>query len=131
LTEIKTYVVVRSTRPNNRTPRRPGLLQLDIRGLDTVINSTSQIELGVSNPGAIGLGTYADTSIIKAYFNYVDSLADTWSVNTTSQPSFTVVVSATSANYVRGTFSGMIRNQQGTGLDSIAVTNGLFSVPVK
>ena len=83
---------------NSDIPGNSGAAGLDIRGLDTVINSTSKIEFGVSNPGSVGAGAYTDTSIIKAYFSYVDSLAQTWSVNSTSQPSFTIVVTDVSAN---------------------------------
>jgi len=61
----------------------------------------------------------------------VDSLAQTWTVSSTSQLSFTIAVTSVSANSVQGTFSGTLKNQQGIGTDSIAVTNGLFSVPVK
>ena len=116
---------------NSSIPGTSGAAGLDIRGLDTVINSTSQIEFGVSNPVGIAAGTYNDTSIVKAYFNYTDSLAETWSVNTTTVPSFTIVVTAATDKYVQGTFSGMVKNQQGAGLDSIAVTNGSFTVPLK
>ena len=116
---------------NSSIPGISGAPGLDISGQDTVINSTSKIDFGVSNPASIAPGTYNDTSIVKAYFNYTDSLAETWSVNTTTQPSFTIVVTNANDKYVQGTFSGMIRNQQGAGLDSIAVTNGSFTVPVK
>jgi hypothetical protein len=116
---------------NSSIPGSSGAAGLDIRGLDTVINSTSKIEFGVNSTGGIGAGTYTDTSAVSAYFSYVDSLAQTWTVNSTSQPSFTIVVTGVSTNNVQGTFSGTIKNQQSTGTDSIAVTNGLFSVPVK
>jgi hypothetical protein len=117
---------------NSSSPGNSGAPGLDVSGLDTVVNSTSKIEFGVSNTGGVGAGTYTDTtSTAKAYFSYVDSLAQTWTVNSGSQPSFTIVVAGVSATYVQGTFSGTIKNQQGTGTDSITVTNGLFSVPVK
>ncbi len=117
---------------NSSIPGSSGAPGLDVSGLDTVINSTSKIEFGVGNTGGVGVGTYTDTSsAVKAYFNYIDSLAQTWAVNTTSQPSFTIVVTAINNNNVQGTFSGTVKNQQGTGTDSIAVTNGLFSVPIK
>ena len=116
---------------NSSNPGNSGAPGLDIHGLDTVINSTSKIEFGVSSTGSVGEGTYADTSTNSAYFNYVDSLAQIWTINTTSQPSFTIVVTGVNANNVQGTFSGTIKNQQGAGIDSIVVTKGLFSVPVK
>jgi hypothetical protein len=116
---------------NSDIPGNSGIAGLDVRGLDTVINSNSKIEFGVINTGSVGAGTYADTSSSKAYFSYVDSLAQTWTVSSSSQPSFTIVVKNVSANNAQGTFSGTIKNQQGTGTDSISVTNGLFSVPVK
>jgi len=116
---------------NSSSPGNSGAAGLDVRGLDSVINSTSKIEFGVSKPGSVGVGTYTDTSATRAYFSYVDSLAEMWTVGTTSLPSFTIVVTGVNANNVQGTFSGTIKNQQGAGLDSIAVTNGLFSVPVK
>ena len=115
---------------NSNVPGHSGAAGLDVRGLDTVLNSNLKLEFGVSNPGSVGAGTYTDTSFTKAYFTYVDSLAQTWTVNSTSQPSFTIAVTSVSANNVQGTFSGTIKNQ-GTGTDSIAVTNGLFSVPVQ
>jgi len=116
---------------NSSIPGSSGAPGLDISGQDTVINSTAKIDFGVSNPASIAPGTYNDTSIVKAYFNYTDNLAETWSVNTTIQPSFAIVVTNANDKYVQGTFSGKIRNQQGAGLDSIAVTNGLFTVPLK
>jgi hypothetical protein len=116
---------------NSSLPGNSGAPGLDIRGLDTVINSTSKIEFGVSNAGGVGAGSYTDTSsVAKAYFSYVDSLAQTWTVNSDIQPSFTINVTNVSANYVQGTFNGTIKNQN-NGIDSILVTNGLFSVPVK
>jgi hypothetical protein len=116
---------------NSNIPGNSGAPGLDIRGLDTSINSNSKVEFGVSNPGNVGTGSYADTSSSKAYFNYVDSLGQTWSVNSIGQPSFTIAVTSVNANNVQGTFSGAIKNQQGAGTDSITVTRGLFSVPVK
>src|ERR1039458_8051657 len=47
---------------------------------DTIMNSTTQIAFGVINPGFVGPGTYTDTSTVKAYVNYVDSLGQMWSV---------------------------------------------------
>ena len=108
-----------------------GAAGLYVRGLDTIVNSTSKIELGVNSAGSVGPGTYTDTSFNKAYFNYLDSPGQTWSVNSSNGPSFTIVLTGVSANNVQGTFSGTIKDQQGFGTDSIVVSNGLFYVPVK
>ena len=116
---------------NSSIPGTSGAAGLDVSGLDTVFNSNKKIEFGVSAPGSVGTAYYTDTSSSKAYFNYLDSLGQTWSVNSSSQPSFTVAVTNVSTSYVQGTFSGTIKSQQGTGIDSISVTNGLFSLPVK
>ncbi|MEP6948455.1 MAG: hypothetical protein ABI863_04250 [Ginsengibacter sp.] len=116
---------------NSDIPGNSGVPGLDISGLDTVINSNKKIEFGVGGVGSIGQGIYTDTSSTKAYFSYIDSLGQSWSVNSSSQPSFTIAVTNISASYAQGTFSGTIKDQQGTGIDSITVTNGLFSVPVK
>jgi hypothetical protein len=116
---------------NSDTTGASGFAGLYVRGLDTVMNSNEKIEFGVGGAGSIGTGTYSDTSISKAYFNYMDNLGQGWSVNSSSQPSFTVTVSTITANYARGTFSGTIKDQQGMGTDSIVISNGLFSVPVK
>ncbi|MGH2647055.1 MAG: hypothetical protein ACRDE8_05780 [Ginsengibacter sp.] len=116
---------------NSNIPGNSGSSGLDVGGLDTIINSSEKIELGVSSAGVIGQGVYTDTSFSKAYFNYVDSLGQTWSVNSSGLPSFTINVAGVSTGSVQGTFSGTIKNQQGTGADSISITNGLFSVPLK
>ncbi len=116
---------------NSNIPGTSGFPGLDVRGLDTVINSNAKVEFGVSNLASVKEGTYADTSSSRAYFSYVDSTGETWSESITSQPSFKIVVTLAGTNNVQGTFSGTIKNQQGMGIDSIIVTNGLFSVPVK
>ncbi len=117
---------------NSNIPGSSGLAGLDISGLDTMINSSSKIEFGVNNTASVRAGTYTDTtSSSRAYFDYLDDSVETWSVNISTQPSFTIVVTGASNRNVQGTFSGTIKNQQGTGMDSIIVTNGLFSVPVK
>lgn len=116
---------------NRDIPGTSGLAGLDINGLDTVINSKAKIEFGVSNTGIVGQGTYTDTSFSKAYFNYLDSAGGTWSVNSTTQPSFTIAVTSVNTNIVRGTFSGIITNQQGMLTDTISVTNGSFTLPLK
>ena len=116
---------------NGNIPGTSGQAGLDISGRDTVINSNENVNFGVSNTGQVGIGTYVDTSALRAYFNYVDSLGQTWAESAPGQPSFTIGVTSVSAGNVKGTFSGTIRDQQGMGADSISVTNGLFSVPVK
>ncbi len=116
---------------NSNIPGAAGSAGLDVSGLDTTVKSTSKIEFGVGSSASIGTGTYADTSAAYAYFNYVDSLAQTWTVSNSSQPTFTIVVTGVSARSVQGSFSGTIKMLQGAVVDSIAVTNGLFSVPVK
>ena len=116
---------------NGNIPGTSGLTGLDITGLDTVINSNQKIEIGVNGASTVGIGIYTDTSASRAYLDYVDSLGQTWSANSTGQPSFTITVTSVSATIVQGTFSGFIKNQQGLGNDSIAVSSGLFSVPIK
>ncbi len=116
---------------NSNIPGSSGAAGLEVSGLDTVMNSDSKIDFGVGSTGNIGTGIYADTSSSYAYFSYVDSLAQTWMVQNATQPTFTIVVTEVNARNVQGTFSGTIKNQQGSPTDSIAVTNGLFSVPVK
>ncbi len=116
---------------NSNIPGSAGMPGLDVMGMDTVINAISKIEFGVSNNGGVIAGTYTDTATAKAYFNYLDSACETWSVNTSTQPSFTIVVTGAGARNVQGTFYGTIRNQGGLGTDSIAVTNGTFTVPVQ
>ena len=115
---------------NSSIPGNSGAAGLDISGRDTVLNSGKKIEFGVGGVESIGPGIYTDTSSSKAYFTYVDSLGQTWSVNSSTQPSFTIAVTSVSASNVQGSFSGVIKNQV-TGIDSITVTSGLFSIPVK
>lgn len=116
---------------NSNVPGSSGLPGLNVKGLDTVINANSKIDFGVSNTGRVSPGTYSDTTTAQAYFDYLDGAGETWSVHTFGLPSFTIVVTAEDARSVQGTFSGTIKNQQGLGTDSITVTNGLFSVPLK
>ncbi|MEO8111510.1 MAG: hypothetical protein ABI594_15805 [Ginsengibacter sp.] len=116
---------------NSNIPGNAGMPGLDVMGMDTVINANSKIEFGVSNNGGVIAGTYTDTATAKAYFNYLDSTGEVWSVNTSAQPAFTIVVTGAGARSVQGTFYGTIKNQSGFGTDSIIVTNGLFSVPVQ
>ncbi|MEO6637426.1 MAG: hypothetical protein ABIN25_04065 [Ginsengibacter sp.] len=120
-----------ATATNSNIPGTSGSTGLDISGLDTLVNSTSKIDFGVGSPGSIGPGIYTDTTANYTYFKYVDSIAQTWTVSNSGQPTFTVVVTGVSARSVQGSFSGTIKMLQGNVLDSIAVTNGLFSVPLK
>jgi len=116
---------------NSSIPGSSGLAGLDISGQDTVLNSTNKIDFGVGSAGGVGAGIYTDTTSSRAYFNYVDSLGQTWSESASNQPSFTVSVTSVNATNVTGSFSGIIKDLQGTGNDSIIVTNGVFSVPLK
>lgn len=116
---------------NSNIPGSAGMPGLDVVGMDTVINAMSKIEFGVSNNRGVVAGTYTDTATAKAYFNYLNNTGETWSVNTSTQPSFTIVITGAGARNVKGTFYGTIKNQGGLGTDSIAVTNGTFSVPVQ
>ena len=118
-----------SVASNSGTPGTSGAAGLDIRGLDTVVNSLSKIEFGINNTVSVGTGTYTDTNAPNAYFNYTDSLGQKWSVIGDTQPSLTIVVTNLNGNNVQGTFSGTIKNQRAT--DSLTVANGMFSVPVK
>jgi hypothetical protein len=115
---------------NSGVPGTSGSSGLDISGLDSVINSKSKIDFGVGGTTGIGTGTYTNTNTSNAYFNYVDSL-QTWTADSLSNTSFTINVTIASPHYVQGTFNGTIRSQQGTGTDSITVTNGIFTVPVR
>ncbi|MEO7121422.1 MAG: hypothetical protein ABIY62_10010 [Ginsengibacter sp.] len=116
---------------NSSIPGSSGLAGLDISGQDTVLNSKNKIEFGVESAGRVAPGIYSDTTSSRAYFNYVDSLGKSWSESISNQPSFTVNVISVNATNVTGSFSGIIKDQQGSGADSIIVTNGLFSVPLK
>ena len=115
---------------NSNLAGSSGMPGLDIKGRDTVINTKANIEFGISNGSMVSAGTYLDTAIAKAYFNYLDSTGETWSVKTSVEPSFTIVVTGANTRDVQGSFYGTIRNQQGFGPDSLTITNGLFSVPV-
>ncbi|MDQ2862041.1 MAG: hypothetical protein M3R50_00070 [Bacteroidota bacterium] len=116
---------------NSNIPGTSGLSGLDVSGIDTVVNSKEKIDFGVSSPGGVGTGNYADTSSARAYFSYLDNAGQTWLESASGQPSLIIAVTNVSAGIAQGTFSGTIRNQEGLGADSIAITNGLFSVPVK
>ena len=111
---------------NSNIPGNSGLAGLEVRGIDTIMNSAAQIDFGVANTTIVGPGTYTDTSTVKAYFNYVDSLGQMWSVVSSNQPSFSIVVTSANVNNIQGTFSGIIKNDLGS--DSIFITNGVFSV---
>jgi hypothetical protein len=115
---------------NSNTPGSSGLAGLSISGLDTILNSKEKIQLGVAGTDSISKGMYSDTGYSKTYFNYVDSLGQTWSVSNSGQPSFTIEVVNINEGYVNGTFSGIIKNQQASGTDSIVVANGVFLLPV-
>ena len=117
-----------TTATNSNIAGNSGLAGLEVMGKDTIMNSAAQIDFGVINTGFVGSGLYTDTSTAKAYFIYVDSLGQMWSVVSSSQPSFTIAVTSASASNIQGTFSGMIKNDLGT--DSMSVSNGLFSLPV-
>ncbi len=116
---------------NSGVPGNSGAAGLNISGLDTIVNSKSKIEFGVGATTGIGAGIYTNTNTSKAYFNYFDNVGETWTADSLSNTSFTINLMAASAHYVQGTFSGTIKNQQGTGTDSLVVTNGLFTVPVR
>ncbi len=117
---------------NSDIPGSSGFTGLDIRGRDTILNSTEQVEFGVNLPGSVGAGTYADTSSTNAYFKYMNTAGQAWSIDTASgRSAFTLVVLSSNGSNVQGTFSGTIKNQQGPVTDSISVTNGVFSVPVQ
>ena len=116
---------------NGSFPGTSGFPGLDIRGIDTVVNSLSTIDFGVSDAMSVAPGTYADTSLSQAYFKYIDDTAATWSVQNSPQPSFIINVNSVNAISTSGTFSGTIKSIQGTGTDSIVITNGIFNVPFK
>lgn len=116
---------------NSSTPGSTGTPGLTINGIDTVMLNNSSVTFGVVNAGSVNRGMFSDTSTSRAYFNYVDSLGETWSVKSNTDPSFTIVLTASNSRTVQGTFSGIIRSQQGMGADSIVITDGKFIVPVK
>ncbi|MEP7232638.1 MAG: hypothetical protein ABI691_20425 [Ginsengibacter sp.] len=116
---------------NGNIPGPSGSAGFYVSGRDTVTSTGEKIEFGVASTMNIGSGIYTDTSSTYAYFSYADSLAQTWLVNNGTDPTFTVVVTSANAINVQGTFSGVIKKSQGTVTDTIAVTNGIFSVPVK
>ncbi len=116
---------------NGNIPSPSGAAGLYVSGLDTITSSSEKIEFGVGTTSSVGPGIYTDTSSTYAYFSYADSLAQTWLVSNAANPTFTVVVTSANAINVQGTFSGVIKKSQGTVTDTIAVTNGIFSVPVK
>lgn len=114
---------------NSATPGKSGFAGLEISGLDSAMNANSKIDFGVSDTASVGAGYYNDTSFTKVYFTYIDNLDNTWNINSTSQPSFFVEIIQSNNTFIQGTFNGMIKNQQGT--DSINVTDGMFTVPIK
>ena len=116
---------------NSGVPGNSGAAGLIVSVLATIVNSKSKIEFGVGATTGIGAGIYTNTNNSKAYFNFFDNVGETWTADSSSNTSFNINLIVASAHYVQGTFSGTIKNQQGFGTDSITVTNGLFSVPIK
>ena len=116
---------------NSGVPGNSGSAGLDISGLDTIVNSKSKIQFGVGATTGIGAGSYTNTNTSKAYFNYFDNVGETWTADSLSNTAFTINLITAGTHYVQGTFSGTIKNQQGTGTKSLVVTNGLFTLPVR
>ncbi len=116
---------------NSGVPGSSGSSGLDISGIDTIVNAHSKIEFGVAATTGVGTGIYTNTNTSNAYFNYFDNAGETWSADSTSNSSFTINLTVATIHYAEGTFSGTIRNQQGTGTDSLVITNGLFTVQVR
>ncbi len=116
---------------NSDLPGPSGATGLSISGRDTVSPRNSKVEFGVTNAGSVSAGIYSDTSIAQAYFQFTDSLGETWSVRNTAEPSFNIILTTVNTRNIEGSFNGTIWNQQGAGADSIVLTNGLFIVPLK
>lgn len=119
-----------SARATNGTVTGPsGFAGLEITGADTVANSTDHIDFGVRYNGAVLPGNYSDTSALPAYFTFIDTLGNVWKPDTSFHPAFTISLANVFKGSVQGTFSGMLRIENGT--DSISVTSGAFFVPLR
>jgi hypothetical protein len=96
--------------------------------------SSPGLSLAITNlSGSIGNGTYnlvSATNLTKICLPVYSDGTNTWTQATANQPgTFSVIVTAKTANRITGTFSGTLYENNGAGPASAVFTNGEFSVP--
>lgn len=106
----------------------------------TKLGGGEQLGIGLSKPtGRIQKGTYlhdgSQTALNDHYndFQYIDSGNGFWydsEFPLRSDP-FTIIITGVSANRMQGTFSGIIRDGQGSGNNTKTISDGMFDVPIK
>lgn len=112
-----------------------GLNSMSVTGKDSASGATFVITLNSLSP--ISAGTYNLLSLSSSSTNfctatYVDVNSVTWGGATGSQSNaFSVIVTSVSSTDIQGSFSGMLYNNDGAGTVPIAISGGLFNVPVQ
>jgi hypothetical protein len=114
---------------------------LSIDGSTTATSIDPSISIGVlkSLNGSITAGTYTvnQTALgIGVNCRYINASGMNYYIqsdpqNQNQNPGFTIVISSITANRVVGTFSGQIKENNGAGPGVIALTEGIFNVPIQ
>ena len=108
-------------------------------GIASPVAFSLDIDKTSSGSGAVGTGTYPNTlsaSISGGYIlgaDYTDPSNTIYAPRSIIDPSpdpFTITITTINATRVIGTFSGTIRDNFGTGTNTLSVTNGVFDLPI-
>lgn len=104
-----------------------------IGGEETTAATTPVFVITLSKAAGIGVGTYEKFSLtnnqtfsVGEYYN--GTVPDPWAIGLGQGDGFTVIVTSFTATNIKGTFSGTLYSNTGTGTDAKVITNGEFSV---
>ena len=104
-----------------------------IEGEETADANTPAFVITLSKATGIGVGTYEKFSLtnnqtfsVGEYYN--GAVPDPWAIGLGQGDGFTVIVTSFTATNIKGTFSGTLYSNTGTGTDAKVITNGEFSV---
>jgi hypothetical protein len=131
---------------SNATASIDPTLGLTISGYISESTEPNEMLLNVDKltGGSVGAGTYVNTVAAVSTQFYTVSATYTDNSNTLWSPAsaatavfggtpdpFTIVITSITATEVKGTFSGTVRNNSGSGTSTMAIASGTFDVPIQ
>ncbi len=117
----------------------PSILSIDGTASSSSVNPSINLQISKSMGGSVTPATYnvnqmaTGITVTCDYFDVssVDYFAGTDPANQNQNPAFTITVTSLTATRCVGTFTGVVKDNNGAGPGQKNITEGIFNVPVQ
>lgn len=107
-----------------------GTYTLGMEGLSAASGSANSMIISITSSSSIVAGTYTAAST-QADVSYTQDNNNVYQYDGSNGSNASVVIKSISSTSVSGTFTGTLELINGTGVSSVAITNGTFNLKIQ